>query len=199
MKECSEKLFTLIILLDLEIKSGKRYNHNLKRLLFKYDFIKNPLGVKCTEIIKTRLINVLFMTSIVLKNENNDNEEIKEFQFNIDSRIVDDVIDLYLYMQIISNYDTENQKYLDANEISQKSFIEQLLAVTIFFQGQIRNLNKSYSKYIDKKGVTGLELSISTDFNNDKEISGAPLDTIELLLESINQIIRYLFYKYKND
>lgn len=59
LEECEGELFFLMLLYNEGIQKGEVYDHGLKHILFKTNFIRNPIGMKLNRITRSSLIKIL--------------------------------------------------------------------------------------------------------------------------------------------
>lgn len=200
LQKCKTELFILIMIYNRRISEGKPYDHDLKHILFKSNFIRNPMGMKYTgeDLKNTSLI--LLDTLFLLKTINNPKIEMPEYvqkDLTIDSRLTDDLIDLAAYTNCFFQMNAVNTKRMDECETGKLPFLEQLMTVLVFFQDQARLLRQSTDDFRHKDYVTGMELSVANKpveyYDN---LKGSISDNLESSLESVNEIVHYLYYQY---
>ena len=95
--KCKSTLLHLALTCNGNINEGNSYNHDLKRLLFTVDFIKNPLGVKYSLDDYNNISSILLSTLQLLKKINDpefDTSNIFQKDLRIDGKIIDDLVDL---------------------------------------------------------------------------------------------------------
>lgn len=197
---CEKKIFHLILHYNGDIKSGNFYDHNLKHILFNSNFIRNPLGVKYTEddYINTRrvLLKMLDFCKGINNREINTEGVFKE-GFYIDDRIIKDILELAIYTECLYKMNASNTLHMEFNEINQNPFIEQLISIILFYQDQIRLVKQNYLKYLTKDLLTGMELSVADKpVEHYKDVKVSVSDSFESMLESIDEILRYLYFKF---
>lgn len=196
---CITKLFMLVLFYSSDIKDFKSYDHSLKHLLFNSNFIRNPLGAKYTKSDYEKTIKIVFDTIEMCKATNDSNIDttgVLQKELIINKQIIADLIDIVIYTECFYKMDIINSKRIDDNKFSNLPFAEQLFSIVLFFQDQNRLLFKNYSDYVESNYYTGMELLISNcdvDYNDNQKTS--VLDSNELSLESMDVLIRYLFYK----
>ena len=196
---CITKLFMLVLFYNSDIKDFKSYDHSLKHLLFNSNFIRNPLGAKYTKSDYEKTIKIVFDTIEMCKATNNSNIDttgVLQKELIINKQIIADLIDIVIYTECFYKMNIINSKRIDDNKFSNLPFVEQLFSIVLFFQDQNRLLTKNYPDYVESDYYTGMELSISNcdvDYNDNQKTS--VLDSNELSLESMDVLIRYLFYK----
>ena len=200
LEECEIKLFFLALLYNTDIREGGDYDHNLKHVLFKTNCIRNPIGKKYTikDYEKTRqiLMNVLNL----LKSINNpkiDTQDIFQKNLTIDDRIIKDILDIAVYTDCFYKMNYINSKRMDESEISKIPFVEQLISVLIFHQDQTRLVRQNYQDFLNKDCITGMELSVANiPVEYYDNLNGSVSDNFESSLESMNEIVHYLYYQF---
>lgn len=198
--KCKSSLLYLALTFNGNINEGKSYNHDLKRLLFAVDFIKNPLGVKYSLEDYNNISSILLSTLKLLKKINDpefDTSNIFKKDLRIDGKIIDDLLDLVTYTHVLHQMNQINSKRMDDCEICKLPFVEQMLTTLTFFQDQVRLLRQNSAKYLHDDYITGMEFAVAdrpVEYcdNSTSSIS----DSLESTLEAINQIIRYLYYQH---
>lgn len=200
LKKCETELFFLLLSYNTDIREGKPYDHNLKHILFKTNCIHNPIGMKYTseDYAKTRkvLINVLNMAKAINDPEI-DTHEVFRKELIIDDRVIKDIIDVAVYTECFYKMNSANSKRMDESKSSKIPFIEQLISMLLFHQDQTRLVRQNYQDFLNKNCITGIELSVQNKpveyYDN---LNGSVTDTFESTLESMNEIIHYLYYKF---
>ena len=200
LNKCEVQLFLLALAYNTDIREGKLYDHDLKHILFKINFIRNPIGIKYTEkdYEKTKqiIMNVLNL-SRAINNPEIDTSEIYREDLTIDDRIIRDILDVAVYTECFYKMNAVNSKRMDENEISRIPFVEQLISILIWHQDQTRIVRENHQKYISNECITGMELSISNQsveyYDN---LTCSVTDNFETSLESMNEIVHYLYYKF---
>ena len=199
---CGFELFLLILSYNTDIREGKSYNHDLKHLMFKTNCIRNPMGVKYTSEDYEKTQQILKYVLTLAENINNselDTTEIIRADITIDDRIIKDILDMVVYTNCFYKMNLVNSKRMDESEISQIPFVEQLISILLFYQDQARLLRENYQDFLNRSCVTGMELSVA---NQNVEYYGdlkcSITDSFESTLESINEIVRYLYYRFGN-
>lgn len=190
----------LLIIMNGQYKNDNPYDHELKKILFETNCIRNPLGAKYKEEDYNKTINVLkkiiHMANGINKNSVDTKGVLKEGYTFRDS-LIDDCIEMLIYTECFYKMNLVNSRRMDENAISNLPFFEQLCSLLIFMQDQCRIVKENYNEFITKDGITGLELSIAdrdVEFFEGKKSSIA--DNFESTFESANEIIRYLYYRY---
>lgn len=201
LAECETNLLFLVLLYNTDIMQGGSYDHDLKHMLFKTNCIRNPLGMKYTpkdyEKTKQILTNVLNL-SIAINNPKIDTQEITQKNFTIDDRIIKDIMDAAVYTDCFYKMNYLNSKRMDESEVSKIPFVEQLISVLLFYQDQTRLIRENYQNYLHKDCITGMEFSVSDQpVEYYKNLKASISDNFESTLESMNEIVHYLYYKYK--
>lgn len=200
IETCEKKMFHLILHYNGDIKIGAFYEHTLKHILFNSNFIRNPLGVKYTEDDYRNTIRVLLKMLELCKNINNreiNTEGIFQEGFYVDDRIIEDILDLVVYTECFYKMNATNTSHMESSEINKNSFIEQLISIILFYQDQIRLVKQNYLKYLSKESVTGMELSVADKHvEHYEDLKVSVTDSFESMLESIDEILRYLYYKF---
>lgn len=203
LEECESKLFFLMLLYNTDIREGEVYDHNLKHVLFKTNCIRNPIGMKYSiedyEKTKQILMNVLNLSNAI-NNPAIDTQDIFRKDLNIDKRIIKDILDVAVYTDCFYKMNSTNSKRMDECETSKIPFVEQMITILLFHQDQTRLAKQNYQEFLDKDCITGIELSISNRpveyYDN---LNGSVSDSFESMLESMNEIIHYLYYKSGED
>ena len=186
LNSCIFVLLRLMMDYDKKINIGEEYEYDLKHFLFNANIIKNPMGIRYTEQDYNKTYQIL---GSVLKN-------CKKLNLNINEKILDDIKSIIVYTECLYNMNSVNDKRMEKCEINELSFEEQLMLIMIFFQDQFRLVSNS-SKLFNKKYVTGMELSVANkSLNYDKNSKTSINDNFESTLESMNEIIRYLYYRF---
>lgn len=156
LKECKSKLFLLVLSYNANIMEGKSYDHDLKHILFKTNYIRNPMGLKYT-FEDYKKMRAVLMHAISLANaiNNPDIETPDMFQknFAIDNRIIKDILDLVVYTDCFYKMNSINSKRIDDSYISKNPFVEQLISILVFYQDQSHILRQEYKKILTKTGL----------------------------------------------
>lgn len=198
---CEKKMFHLILYYNGNIKIGASYDHTLKHILFNTNFIRNPLGVKYSADDYKNTSQILLKMLNFCKAINNGDAETKGvFQdgYSIDDRITKDILDLAIYTECLYKMNTANTLHMESNEINKSPFIEQLLSIILFYQDQIRLVKQNYLKHLSKDLVTGMEMSVADKpVEHYENLKVSVSDSFESMLESIDEILRYLYYKFR--
>lgn len=116
---------------------------------------------------------------------------------SIDASIINDIFDIIVYTEVLYSMNITNSERMDLNSFSQKSFVTQLLTSVLFYQDQYRLLEKECNSN-QNKYLTGMELFITNkpvSYINGIKVSAA--DSMESRLEAIDEIVRFLFYKFR--
>lgn len=198
--EYERKLFILILEYNGDIRAGEPYDHTLKHVLFRNNLIRNPLGVKYTVDNYTNTMHILQKTMFLCKaiNEHKINmDNVFHEGFAIDNRIINDIIDIAIYTECLHKMNLINTQRMDDNAISKIPLVEQLLNVVLFYQDQLRIAKQNYQKELCENIITGMELLVadkSVEYCKDASVSMS--DSFESMLESIDEIVRYLYYKH---
>lgn len=197
---CETNLFLLVLFYNTNIIAGKPYDHNLKHILFKLNFIRNPIGVKYTTGDFEKIIHILLKTIYLIRQINDpetDTQEVLHKDLHIDDRLIDDLIDLAVYTNCLYEMNAVNSKRMDECEIGMLSFVEQMMTVLVFFQDQARLLRQSVHEILDKDYVTGMEFAVANrpvEYQDD--LKGSIAGNIESSLEAMNEIVHYLYFQY---
>lgn len=197
---CEACMLLLATDYNRRISENEEQQHAFKHLLFESNCIKNPMGVKYAE---KDYKNTMEVFSFILKvlNAINDPNINTSNQFvpslSIDASIISDIFDIIVYTEVLYSMNITNSERMDLNSFSQKSFVTQLLTSVLFYQDQNRLLEKECNSN-QNKYLTGMELSIANkpvSYINGIKVSAA--DSMESSLEAIDEIIRFLFYKFR--
>lgn len=198
--KCKNTLLHLALTCNANINEGNSYNHDIKRLLFAVDFIKNPLGVKYSLDDYNNISSILLSTLRLLEKINDpkfDTSSIFRKGLKIDRKIIDDLIDLVTYTHVLHQMNQINSKRMDDCETCKLPFVEQMLTTLTFFQDQIRLLRQNSQTYLHDDYITGMEFAVADRPVEYCENSTSSIsDSLESTLEAINQIIRYLYYQH---
>ena len=200
LNQCQFLLLRLILEYNAEINEGKIYDHNLKHLLFNTNCVRNPMGFKYSDE-DYKKHSQIFTNIIELCNRinNPDIDTSNLFRINlvVDNRIIDDLIGIVIYTYCFYNMNSVNSRRMDDSEVSKLPFAEHLLNIILFYEDQTRILRQNYHKTFSKDMITGLEMSIANrpvEYHENLKISIT--DNLEAFLESINEILRYLYYQF---
>ncbi|BCN30738.1 YecA family protein [Anaeromicropila herbilytica] len=200
LNECSAKLFLLVLLYNTDIMAGEPYDHDLKHILFKTNCIRNPIGMKynSNDYKKTKQILMdVFNMSKAINDPKINTQDTFQKDLAIDDRIIKDIINMVVYTDCFYKMNSVNTKRMDESETSKISFVEQLITVLLFYQDQTRIFRENYQNFLSKDCVTGMELSVTNrpvDYYDNLNVSIS--DNFESTLESINEIVHYLYYQY---
>lgn len=200
LSKCRNALLCLILAYNSEIKDGLVYDHNLKHLLFNANCILNPMGVKYTSEDYGKYAQILTETIRLCEAINDPSKDTSiAFQVDliIDNKIIKDIVDIMFYTYCFYNMNSINSRCMDDSAISKMPFVEQLLSIILFYEDQIRILKQNYRKDFVKNIVTGLEMSVADrGVEYYEDVKTSILDSLESHLESINEILRYLYYQF---
>lgn len=199
LEECESKLFFLMLLYNTDIRKGEVYDHDLKHILFKTNFIRNPIGMKYTkedyEKTKQILMDVLSLSKAI-NDPGIDTQDTFRKDITIDERIIKDILDVAVYTDCFYKMNSVNSNRMDKCKTSKNPFVEQLITILLFHQDQTRLAKRNYQEFIDKDCITGIELSVSNRpveyYDN---LNGSVSDSFESMLEGMNEIIHFLYYK----
>lgn len=199
LEECESKLFFLMLLYNTDIRKGEVYDHDLKHILFKTNFIRNPIGMKYTkedyEKTKQILMDVLNLSKAI-NDPGIDTQDTFRKDITIDERIIKDILDVAVYTDCFYKMNSVNSNRMDECKTSKIPFVEQLITILLFHQDQTRLAKRNYQEFLDKDCITGIELSVSNRpveyYDN---LNGSVSDSFESMLEGMNEIIHFLYYK----
>lgn len=198
--KCSTLMIHLILRLNSEIKFGNNYDHDLKHILFKTNIIRNPIGIKYSQDDYTKISDILSRILAFCKKVNDparDTSDVFQQGFTISNEIIHDIFDIAIYTECLFKMNTVNSQRIDENEISKIPFEEQLYSVILFYQDQVRLLKQNYERYINKDLLTGMEFIVADKPVQYYEDNNSSLsDSMASMLESINEIVHYLYYKF---
>lgn len=181
---CVLDLLHLMINFDSSIKHGEEYDFDLKHLLFNTNSIKNPMGMKYTVNDYDKTIRIL----------HNAFKNIKTMKLNIDERIIRDIISLIIYTECFYKMNSINSQRMDDSEFGKVSLEEQLMMLLIYYQDQLSLNLENISK---ENYITGMELSITNkQLKYNRNVNTSLTDSFESILESMNEIIHYLYYRF---
>lgn len=202
LAECKARLLFSALLYNTDIREGKSYDHDLKHVLFKTNCVRNPMGVQYTlqDYKKTSQIFMeVFKLLETINNPKIDTQEVFQKELTIDNRIIKDILDIIAYTDCFYKMNSVNSKRMDESEISKIPFVEQLLVILLFHQDQTRLIRQNYQEFLNKDWVTGMELSVANiPVEHYDNLNGSVSDNFESNLESINEIVRYLYYRFGN-
>ena len=197
---CEKKMFHLIIYYNGKIRMGDYYDHTLKHILFDSNFIRNPLGVKYSEDDYKNTSQILLRALNFCKAINNrevDIEGVFQDGYSINDKIFKDILDLAIYTECLYKMNAANTSHMESNEINKNPFVEQLLSIILFYQDQIRLVKQNYLKDLSKDLLTGMEMSVADKpVEHYENVKVSVSDSFESMLESIDEILRYLYYKF---
>lgn len=203
IEECKKCILFLMLDFNTKIASGEEQPHKLKHLLFKTNCIKNPMGMKYNEEdYKNTLEIVQFTIKVIdsINDPNTDTSDIFDKSLKIDPSIKNDLIDLAVYTEILYKMNKSNSNRMDLDKFTQEPFLVQLLTPLLFYQDQNRLLEKKLQTMSRKDYFTGMELSVANNpvdqFNG---VNVSFIDNNEGILEALNEIVHFLYYKYKSD
>lgn len=198
--KCETQLFFLMLSYNTDIREGKSYDHNLKHILFKTNCIHNPIGTKYAleDYKKTKqiLMNV-FNLAKAINNPEIDTQDIFRKDLTIDDRVIKDILDVAVYTDCFYKMNSVNSKRMDESEAGRIPFAEQMISLLVFHQDQTRLVRQNYQEFLNKDGITGIELSVSNrpvDYYDD--LNSSVSDNFESMLESMNEIVHFLYYKF---
>ena len=198
--ECESSLLFLALTYNSDIRKGNVYDHDLKHLMFAVNFIRNPLGSRYALEDYFNMQSVLLGTIQTLKTINNpviDSSDIAQEQLVIDKRIIDDLIDLVIYIDVLYHMNKVNSKRIDDCQTSKLPFVEQVLTILTFYQDQVRLLRQDGKAYFHDDYITGMEFSVADRpveyYDN---LTTSISDNFESMLESINELIHYLYFQH---
>lgn len=200
LKKCEFELFFLMLMYNTDIRDGKEYDHDLKHILFKTNCIRNPIGMKYTdrdyEKTKQILGDVLNIANAINDAEIDTRDIIQE-GITIDKRIIKDVLDMAAYTECFYKMNSVNSARMDECDAGKIPFIEQLISLVVFNQDQTRLVKENYMDFINPDYQTGMELSIANrPVEHYENLEGSVSDNFESILESMNEIIHYLYYRF---
>lgn len=203
LAECESKLFFLLLLYNTDIRDGKYYDHDLKHALFKTNCVRNPIGMKYTseDYEKTRqiLMRVINLSKAINNPEIN-TEDVFRKDLTIDKRIIKDILEAAVYTDCFYKMNSVNSKRMDESKISKLPFVEQIISILLYHQDQTRLVRQNYQNYVNKDCITGLELSVTNrpvEYYDNLYCSVS--DNFESILESMNEIVHYLYYQFGNN
>lgn len=199
---CSSALLILALLYNSELEE-KQYNHGIKRLLLKNNYIRNPLGYAYSEEDYHKTKHILDATLKLLQGINDRETLAQEESFfredlQIAEEIIMDIADLAVYTECFYRMNQKNTERIQECIKSTDPFVEQVFSIVLFFQDQIRILKKDITALVDGDCMTGMELSIANrpaDHCQDVKVSVS--DNLEANMEGMDALVRYLFFLYK--
>ena len=199
---CVSCLIHIMIDYNSRISIENAAPHELKHLLFQTNCIKNPMGMKYSEKDYKNTIAIFSSILKMIREINDPNADTSEHfdpSLVIDESIYNDFLDILVYTEVIYKMNAVNSKRMDFNEFSQQPFIVQLLTSVLFYQDQYRLLEKEYNVNLVKEYITGMELSIANrPVSHCDDIKASYADSMEINLTAIDEIVRFLYYKFKN-
>lgn len=199
IEKCFADLTMLLLFYNSEIVENGVYNHELKHILFKTNIIQNPLGMNYKDKDYKKTYKILSFIIELIKNINNPNTDTPDIfskSLHIDDRLTKDICGALVYTKLLYEMNELNIKRLESNNTSQIPFLEQLLNILLFQQDQTRLVKQKLESKRENGYITGMEFSITenpVDYFDDLKVS--IMDSFESKMESINQIVRYLYYK----
>jgi hypothetical protein len=200
IKKCETNLLFLALSYNTRIRLGKPYDHELKHILFKSNFIRNPIGVKYTSEDFKNISQILLKTIYLIRKINDpatDMQGVFQKDLRIDDRLIDDLIDLAVYTNCFYQMNAVNSKRMDMCEIGKLPFVEQMMTVLVFFQDQARLLRQSVHEFLNNEFVTGMEFAVADrPVEYQDNLKGCISGNIESDLEAINEIVHYLYFQY---
>lgn len=151
--------------------------------------LKNPLGNSYKEEDYVFTMNVLM----------NGIEEAKKREY--DETDLDVIYQCLLYTDVLYKNALENGKYLQANQFSRFTLVEQLLMICMFIQDQTRLTKERLSEqYAEADIITGMEPVIAPVLAEGAESQESSIvDNFEAITQYFNNIIRLLYYTKKNE
>ena len=164
LEKCETQLLFLMLSYNTDIREGKPYDHNLKHILFKTNCIHNPIGIKYTlkDYKKTKQILIdAFNLAKAINNPEIDTQDIFSKDLTIDDRVIKDILDVAVYTDCFYKMNSVNSKRMDESEAGRIPFVEQLISILVFHQDQTRLVRQNYQDFLNKDGITGIELSVS--------------------------------------
>lgn len=200
VENCETHLLFLMLQYNSNIKEGKSYDHDLKHILFRTNFIQNPMGIKYTleDYEKTMeiLLCVINMANAI-NSPDIDTQEVFAKNFTIDNRILKDILTVAAYTECFYNYSKVNSQRMDENEICQVAFVEQLISILVYYQDQNRLARNEYQNAQNCDYITGMEMLVANkQVQYYDDINCSMEDNFESILESMNEIIHYLYYRF---
>lgn len=200
IRKCVLALFWLMISYNADIKAGQEYDHDLKHILFKTNFIHNPIGMKYTKEDYEKTITIIWKAINIAKTINDpDVNTSKVFRegFTIDKRIIKDLITIVAYTECFYRINDANTKRMDECETGKLPFVEQLISIILFHQDQDRLVRKSYQELSSQDYLTGMEFSIADrPVNYYEDVKSSVSDNFETMLEGMDQLVNYLYYRF---
>lgn len=200
LKACRFKIFKIVLSYNSDIKDGKPYNHELKHLLFKSNFIRNPMGKKYSSKDYEKVSRLLLGILNIFKAINDSTKETPELfskDLKIDVRIIKDIVSIMIYLECFYKMNLNNSKRMDECETSKIPFVEQLFSIILFYQDQTYLFRENIDNYFNNTCITGMELSVANiPVNYYDKLESSVLDNFESILESTNEIVHYLYYQF---
>lgn len=200
LDKCKASLLFFVLACNSNVDEDAVYTHDLKHLLFKVNFIRNPLGSKYTLEDYTNIESILSDTIQILKAINNpeiDTTDVFQKGLVVNKRIINDVVDLLAYTHILHQMNQLNSKRMDDCETCRLTFVEQMLTILTFIQDQVRILRQDSQTYLHDDYITGMEFSVADrPVEYYKNLTCSIADNLESTLEAANEIIHYLYFQH---
>jgi len=200
LDSCKASLLFFVLACNSDTEEGAVYTHDLKHLLFRVNFIRNPLGTKYTSEDYTNIASTLSDTVQIVKAINNpeiDTSDVFREGLVVDERIINDLTDLIVYTHVLHHMNQLNSKRMDDCETCNLPFVVQLLTILTFIQDQVRILRQDSQAYLHDDYITGMEFSVADQpveyYNN---LTSSISDNLESILEAANEIIHYLYFQH---
>lgn len=203
IKGCKTCLMFMVMEYNEKISNGEVQPHKLKHLLFKTNCIKNPMGMKYTEVDYKNTIEIIsFLIKLIdaINDPLIDTSEDFDTSLEIDSSIREDLVNLVIYTEILYKMNKSNSTRMDLDKFTQEPFLVQLLTPLLFYQDQNRLLEKKLMQKSHMDYFTGMELAVAN--NPVDQFDGVNVsisDNNESNLEALNEIVHFLYYKFKNE
>ena len=200
--KCDTNLFLLVLSYNTDILEGHSYDHDLKHILFKRNCIRNPISMKYTSVdydFTKRILLNLLNTINKVNNPQADTLNFMRQGVSIDAKLIQDILDIVVYTDCFYKMNSINSTRMDECIASNIPFKEQLYCLLLFYQDQTRLFKQNYQDYLNKDYITGMELAVAkkpVEYYDNLESSVS--DSFETNLESMNQIVHYLYYKHGN-
>ena len=200
LAKCKELLLFLVLDYNSNYNKAEDYNHDLKHLLFTVNFIRNPLGTKYTEEDYNNIEAILLNTIKTLNAINDpevDTSNVFRKELVIDKKIIDDLVGLAMYTHAFHHMNQLNSQRMDDCETWKLPFVEQMLNLLTFFQDQVRLIRQNSQKYLHDDYITGMEFAVADQpVEYYDKLTSSIADSLESSLESMNEIVHYLYYKH---
>ena len=200
IEKCVSDLFWLMMEYNTIIRNGKLYDHDLKHILFKANCIHNPIGMQYTKTDYEKTMDIMGQAiniATAINNPKIDTSDLIQDGIKIDDRIIEDIHNVLAYTECFYNINDTNSKRMDDCEAGKVPFIEQLISLVLFHQDQIRLVRENYDNNLNKGYHTGMELAIANrPVQYYKNVKVSVSDNFESLLEGINQVVNYLYYRF---